>query len=180
MSLIDLIKQHASAAAEEGNWSAVASTLNALTTEASDHTLRTGRWLMLQLTTQVGTQNGFPITEADVVLGTLQQATLPRVKAAYDSLVNGGLDLAEQQVQDMLPALAEAANWPSGLAEKVMQAGRRSVAVITTTAEECETEWGLAVVKAKIDAADDAARTESRKASATVQSIVAAANEAWA
>lgn len=38
---------------------------------------------------------------------------------------------------------------------------------------------GLAAVKAKIDAADDAARTESRKANATVQSIVAAANSAW-
>lgn len=38
---------------------------------------------------------------------------------------------------------------------------------------------GLAAVKDKIDAADDAARTESRKAGATVQSIVAAANAAW-
>ena len=38
---------------------------------------------------------------------------------------------------------------------------------------------GLAMVKAKIDAADEAARTESRKAGATVQSIVAAANAAW-
>ena len=38
---------------------------------------------------------------------------------------------------------------------------------------------GLAAVKTKIDAADEAARTESRKAGATVQSIVAAANAAW-
>jgi len=38
---------------------------------------------------------------------------------------------------------------------------------------------GLAMVKAKIDAADEAARTESRKTGATVQSIVAAANAAW-
>lgn len=38
---------------------------------------------------------------------------------------------------------------------------------------------GLTAVRTKIDAADDAARTESRKAGATVQSIVAAANAAW-
>lgn len=143
MSLISLINQHALSAAQAGNWSSVASTLNALTHPVRDTTLRTARWLMLQLATPVGTQNGFPITEADVVLGTLQQATLPRVKAAYDSLVNGGLDLSEEQVQDMLPALAIAANWPNGLAQKVMQAGRRTEAVLSppTNAIACEAAW---------------------------------------
>jgi hypothetical protein len=38
---------------------------------------------------------------------------------------------------------------------------------------------GLLAVKTKIDTADEAARTESRKTNATVQSIVAAANAAW-
>ncbi len=143
MSLISLINQHAFSAAQAGNWPAVASTLNALTREVRDTTLRTGRWLMLQLTEQVSTQNGVPITEADVVLGTLQQAIHPRIKAAYDSLVNGGIDLSEQQVQDMIPVLAQAGNWPNGLAQKVMQAGRRTEAVLSppTNAIACEAAW---------------------------------------
>jgi len=49
-----------------------------------------------------------------------------------------------------------------------------------TSAEQVAVvDTGLAAVRLKIDAADEAARTESRKAGATVQSIVAAANAAW-
>ena len=141
MSLISLINQHALSAAQAGDWSSVASALNALTTEVRVTELRTARWLMLQLTAQVATQNGVPITEADVVLGTLQAATIPRVKAAYDSLCNGGLDLSEDQVQQMIPVLAQAGNWPSGLADKILHAGKRTEAVVVTTAEQCQQAW---------------------------------------
>lgn len=151
MSLIDLIKSHALSAAQASDWATVASTLNALTKEVRVTELRTARWLMLQLTTQVTVQNGVPITEADIVLGTLQAATIPRVKAAYDSLVNGGIDLSEQQVQDMLPVLATAGNWPSGLAEKVMQAGRRIEAVVPTNAIACEAAWRTEQVRLLIE-----------------------------
>ena len=141
-NLIDLINQHALSAAQAENWQAVASTLNALTTEVRDNTLRTARWLMLQLTKVVRTENGISITEADVVLGTLQSPNLPpRVKAAYDSLCNDGLDLSEQQVRDMIPILAAAANWPNGLANKILQAGRRTENVVSTTASACQQAW---------------------------------------
>lgn len=143
-NLINLINQHALSAAQAGNWQAVADTLNALTTEVRDNTLRTARWLMLQLTEVVRTENGIPITEADIVLGTLQSPNLPpRVKAAYDSLCNGGLDLSEQQVRDMIPILAAGASWPNGLANKILQAGRRTVAVLDpqTNAIACEAAW---------------------------------------
>lgn len=139
--LIDLINQHALSAAQAGNWQTVASTLNALTTEVRDTTLRTGLWLMLQLPTVVNQQTG--MTESDIVLGTLQQSTIPRVKAAYDSLVNGGIDLSDDQVQQMIPLLAAAANWPAGLADKVLQAGRRTAPVLDppTNAIACEAVW---------------------------------------
>ena len=141
MALIDLINAHALSAAQAENWQAVADTLNSLTTEVRDTTLRTGRWLMLQLPNVVNQQTG--ITESDIVLGTLQQSTIPRVKAAYDSLVNGGIDLSEDQVQQMIPVLAQAASWPNGLDQKILQAGRKSVAVLetATTADACRDAW---------------------------------------
>lgn len=140
-NLINLINQHALSAAQAGNWQAVADTLNALTTEVRDNTLRTGRWLMLQLPNVVNQQTG--MTESDIVLGTLQQSTIPRVKAAYDSLVNGGIDLSEDQVQQMIPVLAQAAGWPAGLADKILQSGRKNVSVLetATTAEACQKAW---------------------------------------
>lgn len=141
MSLVSLINQHALSAAQAGDWVTVASTLNALTTEVRVTELRTARWLMLQLPEQVSIQNGVPITEADIVLGTLQAATHPRIKAAYDSLCNGGIDLSDQQVQDMIPLLSVAGGWPGGLAEKVMQFGRRTESVVVTTAEQCQATW---------------------------------------
>lgn len=140
-NLINLINQHTLAAAQAGNWQAVADTLNALTTEVRDNTLRTGRWLMIQLPNVVNQQTG--MTESDIVLGTLQQSTIPRVKAAYDSLVNGGIDLSEDQVQQMIPVLAQAANWPAGLADKILQAGRKNVPVLSpaTTPQDCQSAW---------------------------------------
>lgn len=138
MSLINLINQHALAAAQAGNWQSVADTLNALTTEVRTTDLRTARWLMLQLPDVVDPQTG--TTESDVVLGTLQQSTIPRVKAAYDSLVSDGIDLSDDQVQQMIPVLAQAANWPAGLADKILLAGRRIESVLSeaTTANECQ------------------------------------------
>ena len=138
-NLIDLINAHALAAAQTGDWQDVADTLNALTTEVRDTTLRTGRWLMLQLPNVVNQQTG--MTESDIVLGTLQQSTIPRVKAAYDSLVNGGIDLSDDQVQQMIPLLAQAANWPNGLATKILQAGRRTESVVSTNAAACKAAW---------------------------------------
>lgn len=141
MSLVSLINQHALSAAQAGNWQSVADTLNALTTEVRDNTLRTARWLMLQLTDVVNPQTG--MTESDVVLGTLQQSSIPRVKAAYDSLVSDGIDLSDDQVQQMIPVLAAAASWPAGLADKILQAGRQNVPVLSpsTTPEDCQSVW---------------------------------------
>lgn len=141
MALIDLINQHALSAAQAGNWQGVADTLNSLTEEVRDTTLRTGRWLMQQLPNVVNQQTG--VTESDIVLGTLQQSAIPRVKAAYDSLVNGGIDLSDDQVQAMIPVLAAGANWPAGLAQKILQAGRKTVPVLESpvTAADCSAAW---------------------------------------
>ncbi|TXH17050.1 MAG: hypothetical protein E6R03_04540 [Hyphomicrobiaceae bacterium] len=138
-NLINLINQHALSAAQAGDWQAVANTLNAITIEVRDSTLRTARWLMLQLPRVVNSQTG--MTESDIVLGTLRQSAIPRVRAAYDSLVNSGIDLSDDQVQEMIPVLAHAANWPDGLANKILQAGKRTESVVLTNAAACKAAW---------------------------------------
>ena len=178
MALIDLINAHALSSAHSRDWQAVADTLNALTTEVRDTTLRTGRWLMLQLPKVVNPQTG--MTESDIVLGTLQQSTIPRVKAAYDSLISGGIDLSEDQVQQMIPVLAAAAGWPAGLADKILQAGRKSVAVLetSTTADACRDAFVGAAISARIINAAALAK-ERMLPTDTAQQLAAKWAQAW-
>jgi len=114
------------AAAQAGNWAGCVSALAADTVQVEDHTLRSTRWLMVELTDQaVGYPEG--TTEADVVLGTLQAATHPRVMAAYTAMSAGGIDLSDPQVQQMIPLLVQAGSWPAGLADKILTAGVQTV-----------------------------------------------------
>ena len=124
---------------------------------------------MLQLTTVVNPQTG--ATEADVVLGTLQQSTVPRVKAAYDSLCSTGIDLSEAQVQQMLPILATAANWPAGLAEKIMQAGLWNEPLLSSpvTAEDCRQAFLKDSLETVADDAYDAFVTRFNVAKEAIQ-----------
>jgi len=126
--MIDIIKNNATAlaAAQAGNWAACVAALAVDTVQAEDHELRSTRWLMTELTDQAAGQPA-GTTEADVVLATLQASTYPRVQAAYAAMSAGGIDLADQQVQQMVPVLAQAGNWPDGLAAKVLGAGVQTV-----------------------------------------------------
>lgn len=114
------------AACQAGDWSAARAALLADTGPVSDGELRTTRWLMVEFSGQAeGEEAG--TTEADVILGTLQASQSPRVKAAYDAMSSTGIDLSDDQVQAMLPLLAQAAGWPSGLVDRLAQCGVRTV-----------------------------------------------------
>lgn len=122
--MIDIIQNNTTAltAAQAGNWAACVAALAVDTVEVEDHELRSTRWLMTELTDQAAGQPA-GTTEADVVLGTLQASTHPRVQAAYAAMSAVGIDLADPQVQQMVPVLAQAGSWPDGLASKVLSAG---------------------------------------------------------
>lgn len=128
MSLSNVIRDNATAlvACETGNWPAAVAALEADTTQREDHTLRTTRWLMTELNLQAdGQPSG--TTEADVVLATLQASTQPRVMAAYQAMSANGIDLADPQVQQMVPLISS--GWPSGLEQKVLDAGVKTMSV---------------------------------------------------
>lgn len=145
--IAQLIEQHARATAEAGDWVAVAGILNNLSRRVTDSTLRDSRWLMGNFRAVIDQATG--ATEADLILGTLQAATVPRIKAAYQTLCAGGLDLSDDQVQEMLPLVGAAASWPSDLTLRLMQSGvRHEPLIAATTAEECRVAWETVTLEA--------------------------------
>lgn len=142
--LANLIREHAAELAQAGKWDAVAAILNAPTVEVRDSTLRTTGWLMQSLTAVIDPATG--MTEADLVLGTLQRSTIPRVRAAYDRMSSIGLDLSDPQAQELIPALGAAANWPENLTDRIKSAGVSmwSLAGNPVTAEQCESAYEFA------------------------------------
>jgi hypothetical protein len=101
-------------------------------------TLRTTRWLMLELTAVVDPRTG--ATEADQVLGALQNGNLPRIKAAYDAMSADGIDLSDPQVQRMIDVIGSDAGWPQDLIDRIKQAGVRMVTPLANVALPVPTE----------------------------------------
>lgn len=139
--LANLIREHALEYAQTGKWEAVAEILNAPTVEVRDTTLRTTGWLMQTLTAVIDPATG--MTEADLVLGTLQRATIPRVRAAYDRMSSVGLDLSDPQAQQLIPALGAAGKWTQNLIDRIKSAGVRQVSIAgnPVTADQCQSDY---------------------------------------
>jgi hypothetical protein len=141
--LVNLIRQHALADAEAGNWSAVAATLNALTTPVTDTT----HWsfgLMMS-------QGSLP---PDLVTGI---ASAVKTAAASNALMDSafiafsttGLQLHTDERQAMIDAIG--AGLPSEAVAAVKALGRRTVSTITTTAAACEAEWVRSLASAELN-----------------------------
>lgn len=141
--LADIIAAHAAAEADAADWAGVVVILNAESITKTDTTLRTSTWLINTLTDEVSPG----VTQADVVLATLQAATHPRVIAANQLLSGPGIDLANPQSQALIPAIAAAASWPAGLADAILTAGIWQVSPSTegglgiVTEAEAEAAW---------------------------------------
>jgi hypothetical protein len=171
--LIDIIKANALAAAQAGDWSALAATLNAQTVEVRNDK----SWTMADLISLLGAES------AAVIGGTIQAAGVsnPIFAGAWLALNITGLQLHTDERQAMIAGLADAAGWPEGLKAAALAAGLTytSLAGETVTAEDCEAAWvldlkGIALATVT-DAAAEAAREEYRKAESTPASIIAAA-----
>ena len=135
--LIDIIKTHALAAAQAGNWSAVAATLNAQTVEVRNPK----SWTMADLITLLGAES------AAVIGGTIQAAgaTNPIFAGAWLALNITGLQLHTDERQAMIAGLADAAGWPVELKAAALAAGLTytSLAGSVVTAAECQSAWAI-------------------------------------
>ena len=130
--LIDIIKTHALASAQAGNWSAVAAILNAETVEVRNPK----SWTMADLITLLGAES------AAVIGGTIQAAgvTNPIFAGAWLALNITGLQLHTDERQAMIAGLADAAGWPIELKAAALSAGLTytSLAGLVVTAAECQ------------------------------------------
>jgi len=135
--LIDLIKTHALASAQAGNWSAVAATLNAPSVAVRNPK----SWTMADLITLLGAES------AAVVGGTIQAAGVsnPIFAGAWLALNITGLQLHSDERQLMIAGLADAAGWPAELKAAALDAGLpyTSLAGSTVTAAECQSAWAV-------------------------------------
>ena len=133
--LIDLIKTHALAAAQAGDWTAVAAILNAQTVEVRNDK----SWTMADLITLLGAES------AAVIGGTIQAAgvTNPIFAGAWLALNITGLQLHTDERQQMISGLADAAGWPEGLKAAALAAGLTytSLAGEAVTAAECQSAF---------------------------------------
>jgi hypothetical protein len=133
--LVDLIKTHANADAEAGDWVSVASTLNAQTVEVRN----AKSWTMADLIGLVGAEG------AALVGGTIQAAgsTNPIFAGAWIALNVTGLQLHSDERQAMIAGLATAGSWPGGLTVAVKSAGLTytSLAGSVVTAAECQSAY---------------------------------------
>ena len=133
--LIDIIKTHALAAAQAGDWAAVAATLNDQTVEVRNPK----SWTMADLITLLGAES------AAVIGGTIQTAGVanPIFAGAWLALNITGLQLHTDERQAMITGLADAAGWPLDLKSAALSAGLTytSLSGSTVTAAECEAAW---------------------------------------
>ena len=133
--LIDIIKTHALAAAQAGDWTAVAATLNAQTVEVRNDK----SWTMADLISLLGAES------AAVIGGTIQAAgvTNPIFAGAWLALNITGLQLHTDERQTMIAGLADAAGWPAELKAAALAAGLTYTALSDATAAECESAWAI-------------------------------------
>jgi len=123
--------------------SSLLTALNSVDIPVRDTTLRSTRWLMLNFTNIVSEESG--ATESDVILGTLQASSNPRVRAAYEAMGSFVVDLSDPQVQTMIGVLGAAAGWPSDLIARLKAAG------VTSQTSHALQSLGRAAVQADIN-----------------------------
>jgi hypothetical protein len=138
--LIDLIKTHALTEAQAGDWEAVAEILNATTVEIRNPK----SWTFADLIGLVGAEG------ATLVGGTIQAAgaSNPIFDSAWIALSVTGLQLHNDERQQMIDGLASAGNWPDQLRDTVKAAGVSYTSLSDATAEECQAAWNRDVIQA--------------------------------
>ena len=122
--LIDLIKTHALANAQAGDWSAV-------------EVRNDKSWTMADLITLLGAE------AAALVGGTIQAAgaTNPIFAGAWLALNITGLQLHTDERQAMIAGLADAAGWPAELKAAALAAGLTYTSLSDATAEDCQSAF---------------------------------------
>lgn len=139
MSLIELIKQHASEAATAGDYALVASVLNANDVDVVDDTYYTSRYLV----TLLGVDTYRIVSGSLAAIGEVD----PLVKDIHQTLNTTGVDFSTELTQGMIDLLGANAGWPQELIDTLKAIGRSQTSIAlkelgaAVTAEQCESAW---------------------------------------
>ena len=131
--LTEMIKQHALADAQAGNWSSVAATLNALTQVATDQT----HWSFGLMMSQGQLPEQLVVGIAAAVKAAAQ--VNPLMESAFIAFSTTGLQLHTPERQAMIEAIGAGLPWEAVAAVKAL--GVRTVTVVATTADLCRNLW---------------------------------------
>ena len=149
--LSELIQQHALAAANAGNWAAVAQTLNAPTAVVWDSTPVTYARLSHDLGDAVRQM-------VAATLRTIAASANPlagEVADAHTVLLNEevGLRIDNDTRQATIDTLAAAGQWPDAVRDAIKSRGKRlaSLADSAVTADECREAWEAAAAQQQRD-----------------------------
>jgi hypothetical protein len=141
--LANLIRQHALADAQAGNWVAVAATLNAQTVVVRNPK----SWTFADLIGLVQPEG------AALVGGTIQAAgaSNPIFASAWIALSVTGLQLHTDERQQMIDGLASAGDWPDQLRDTVKAAGVTYTSLVgsTVTAQQCQAAYETDALQSK-------------------------------
>lgn len=139
MSLIELIKQHASEAATAGDYALVASVLNANDVDVVDNTYYTSRYLV----TLLGVDTYRIVSGSLAAIGEVD----PLVRDIHQTLATTGVDFSTDLTQQMIDQIGAVASWPVEVINQLKAIGRftRSPAEqylgAAVTADECQDVW---------------------------------------
>lgn len=131
--LANLVNQHALADAQSGDWDAVAATLNALRSEVVDEM----HWSFGLMMSQGQLPQELVVGIAAAV--KTAAAVNPLMESAFIAFSTTGLQLHTAERQSMIESIG--AGLPSEAVAAVKSLGVRSVPVISTTAEQCQSAY---------------------------------------
>lgn len=139
MSLIDLIREHALASAEAGDWQTVADTLNALT-----HTVKVGK---------VGGKDSLQALVAagedpNAVIGAMR--AVPTASVLLDTLISSGVDWSDPLSEMIMNGLVASGKISQRAADSVRALSERTEAVIITIADDCQRAWIIGSAKTRL------------------------------
>jgi hypothetical protein len=139
--LANLINQHALDAAKSGDWSAVATTLNAQTIVVRDSTPISYATLGADLGDDVRAL----VAKTLRTIASSQNPLAGEVADAHVVLLNEavGLRIDSDTRQQTIDLLAAAGRWPDSVRDAIKARGKRmtSLAGGTVTADECRVAW---------------------------------------
>ena len=175
--LVELIREHALADAQAGQWSTVATILNAANITQRDTTPLTYSRIRVALGEEIRQK----VAGTMRTIGVSAHPLAGEIRDAHSVMLieAGGIDISTDDRQALIDLVATAGGWSVEESAAVKALGVRLVSLAgeVATAEQCEDAWALSLKQTALTRcteAMEAAQAEYRSADSTPATIVQA------